>query len=119
MHAMDKRNLLFKGSHKEIGRQVGELYKQCGKKELYIPPFINEYYHKQLEIYQKYFPAYLEFLEGVSQGLEIDKDIVLQSYLTGFLQVASEKKVNNKCSTFALKNDNGVFIGRNYDWHEA
>lgn len=116
---MNKRQLSFEGNHKEVGEKVGELYKQWGKKELYIPPFINEYYPKQLELYQKYFPAYLEFLEGVSQGLGIAKDLVLQSYLAGYLQVASKKKENNKCSTFALKNSHGVFIGRNYDWLEA
>ncbi len=114
---MDKRALTFKGTHKQIGVQVGKLYKEWGKKEVYVPPLVDEYYFKQRKLYEKFSPLYIEYLEGVAIGLGIDADSVLKSYLTGFLHVAN--KPNNKCSVFALKNDKGVFVGRNYDWLEA
>jgi predicted choloylglycine hydrolase len=111
------RKLVIRGSHKEVGEQIGLQYKEWGKKEVFIPPLINDYYQKQRELYEKFFPLYIEYLDGVAEGLGIDTDLVLKSYLAGFLHVAN--KPDNKCSVFALKNDNGVFVGRNYDWLEA
>src|SRR3990167_8646674 len=102
---MDSRKSIFKGTHKEIGEQVGNLYRQWGKKEIAVPP-VSEYFSKQLEIYQKFFPQYLEYIEGISIGLGIEKDRVLESYLTGFLPIAWELP-DNKCSAFVVKNNTG------------
>ncbi len=44
----NNRVLNFKGTHKEVGKQVGEQYKKWGKKEVYIPTYANSYYSKQL-----------------------------------------------------------------------
>lgn len=115
---MNDRSLYFKGTHREIGRQVGEQYKKWGKKEVYIPKFAGHYFKKQLSIYEKYFPKYIEYLEGIALGLNILKDKVLLSYLTGFLHSARTKPKNN-CSVFVIKNNFGVLIGRNYDWLES
>lgn len=108
----------FSGSHKEIGIQIGQLYNLWGKKEVFIPPFANEYYISQLKTYQKFFPAYMDYLEGIAEGMGLPKDKIFLSYLTGYLHVARVAP-NNRCSTFAVKNDNGVFIGRNYDWRQS
>lgn len=113
-----KRQLTFKGTHKGIGEQVGNLYKNWGKKEVTIPPLVSDYFSGQLDIYQKFFPQYLEYLEGVSVGLGIEKDKVLQSFLTGFLPIAWTKP-SNKCSVFIVKNSRGIWVGRNYDWRES
>jgi predicted choloylglycine hydrolase len=115
---MNRKELIFKGTHREIGEQVGLLYKEWGKKEVFIPQFVDTYYSKQRELYKKFFPLYIEYLEGVAVGLGVDVDKVLKSYLTGFLHVAN-KTPNNKCSAFAVKNDKGIFVGRTYDWLES
>lgn len=114
---MNKRLLEFKGSHREIGQQVGEQYRKWGKREVYIPSFADSVYAKQLACYQKFFPQYLVYLEGVSEGLGISKDKVIKSYLTGFLNSSAGYK--NECSALVVKNKNGVLIGRNYDWRSA
>jgi len=118
MFIMNKRSLSFVGTHKEIGIQVGEQYKKWGKKEVWIPPFAQQYISQQLATYKKYFPLYLEYLEGIAIGLNISKDKVVASYLTGFLSFTTPKQ-DNKCSTFALNNKNGVMIGKNYDWRQS
>jgi len=115
---MTNRTLSFKGNHKEIGKQIGEQYKAWGKMEVRVPPYAESYYPKQLEIYEKFFPQYIEFLEGLSLGLGIPKDKIILSYLTGFLNGANVKP-KNKCSAFVLKNINGILIGRNYDWMQS
>lgn len=112
---MSKRLLEFAGSHREIGRQVGEQYRKWGKKEVYISPIAETVYSKQLACYQKFFPQYVDYLEGISEGLGISKDKVIKSYLTGFLP----NSIVSKCSAFVIKNNNGVLVGRNYDWRSA
>jgi predicted choloylglycine hydrolase len=115
---MNNRLSKFRGTHKEIGRQVGEQYKKWGKKDVYIPAYADSYYPQQLKIYKKYFPLYIEYLEGIALGLNLPKDKVLISYLTGFLTLA-HLNPPYKCSTFAIKNKNDILIGRNYDWLES
>jgi len=112
------KTLSFKGNHKEIGEQIGEQYKKWGKKEVYIAPYANSYYPEQLKIYQKWFPQFIEYLEGVVKAMNISKDKVLTSYLTGFLS-SSHTKPFSQCSALAFKNGGGVFVGRNYDWVES
>jgi predicted choloylglycine hydrolase len=107
-----------KGSHKEIGEQIGNLYRKWGKKKVKIPPFAGTYYRQQLDIYKRYFPLYLEYLKGISTGLGIPEATVLKSYLTGFLDF-SHNQTAHKCSVFGLKNNGGIIVGRNYDWLEA
>lgn len=113
---MHSRQINLEGSHREIGQQIGKLYKQWGKKEVYIPPFCDTYYSQQLELYEKYFPEYIQLLDGIAEGFGIESTLVRKSYLTGFLAVAHEP---HKCSTFAVKSNQGVLVGRNYDWLES
>jgi|GEM_PF-4594470 len=112
------RILSFKGTHREIGEQVGMQYKAWGKREVWVPPYAKQYFPRQLKIYQQYFPEYLEYLNGIAKSLNIPEDKVLLSYLTGFLSLARTKPTR-QCSVFVLKNKNGVLIGRNYDWRSA
>lgn len=114
---MEHRKFSFTGTHKEIGQQVGELYKKWGLSFSSNSPTEN-FYDEQLKIYEKYYPKYLEFLEGVAKGIGEDKDRVFKISLTIFLSVAKEI-ASNQCSCFAINAKSGVLIGRNYDWLEA
>lgn len=97
---------------------MGILYKKWGHDYSYMPPFADEFYPKQLKIYEKFYPQHIEFLIGVAKGLNIDKDIILKFSLTIFLSV-SRKITETNCSIFGANNKNGVFIGRSYDWLES
>lgn len=112
---MSNRTLSFKGTHQEIGEQVGLQYKKWGKKEIMIAPFADSHFQKQHQIYEQYFPLYIEYLTGIAKGLGVSADLVLKSYLTGFL-ASAYNEVAHKCSVFAIKNKEGIFVGRNYDW---
>ena len=45
------RNLTFKGTHKDIGEQLGELYKSWGRTDFAMPPYGEE--HFQVTAYIK------------------------------------------------------------------
>lgn len=116
---MNNRKLSFSGSHKDVGQQVGELYRTWGRTSVVIPPSADMYYAEQLSTYEKYFPEYLQFLEGVALGLQVSKDDMIRSCVTAFLPMAFSNKEPHKCSVFAIKSGTKVFVGRNYDWREA
>ncbi len=101
------RALNFKGTHKEIGEQVGLLYKKWGSIGIQIPSFSD-----------KYYPEFLDFLDGVAKAKRIEKDKMYKFGLTIFLGTI-KKIVERNCSCFVVKNNNGVLIGRNYDWFES
>ncbi|OGK26135.1 hypothetical protein A3D76_06640 [Candidatus Roizmanbacteria bacterium RIFCSPHIGHO2_02_FULL_37_9b] len=115
---MNARALKFKGSYTEIGKQVGLLYKKWGHTYSDIPLLADQYYSQQLKIYEKFYPQYLEFLEGLAKGIRLNKDKILKFSLTSFLS-ADYNIVARRCSIFAANNKHGVFIGRNYDWFES
>jgi predicted choloylglycine hydrolase len=77
---MSDRSLSFSGSHKEIGHQVGELYKSWGKREAFVPVSADRYFDTQLSIYQKYFPSYLDYLAGVAEGMGVDTDTMIKMF---------------------------------------
>lgn len=115
---MNQRVLKFKGTHREIGEQVGLLYKKWGHTYSYLPPFADRYHPQQLKTYEKFYPQYLNFLTGLAKGLGIDKDKMIKISLTIFLAPVYAI-VERRCSTFAVHNNQGVLVGRNYDWLEA
>lgn len=115
---MNGRVLRFIGTHKEIGEQVGLLYKKWGHTYSYMPPFADKYYPQQLKTYEKFYPQYLDFLTGLAKGLGIDKDEMFKISLTIFLSPVYQI-VDRRCSAFAVHNNQGVFVGRNYDWLES
>ncbi len=115
---MNDRKLAFKGTHDEIGEQVGLLYKRWHHSYSFMPPLAERYYSKQLEIYEEFYPEYLIFLSGLSKGLGLNKDKIFKFNLTIFLSLA-EKIAANQCSVFAVHNQGKVLVGRNYDWLES
>src|SRR3989338_2033775 len=114
---MENEFYKFAGTHKEIGEQVGELYNSWGRSGVRIPNNADDFFASQLNIYQKYFPQYLDYVEGLAVALGVEKEKALKSLLTIYL--SDLKPESNKCSIFAVNNVNGVFVGRNYDWREA
>jgi len=71
----------------------------------------------QLKVYEKFYPELLEEFEGVAEGGNFDKDRLVYSFLCGeILWFAKKFNLKKACTIFGVKNKNGVFVGRNYDW---
>jgi len=79
------RNLTFKGTHKDIGEQLGELYKSWGRTDFAMPPYGEEHFQEQLKIYEKWYPEHLELLMGIIKSMALDKTAGVKAMLTRFL----------------------------------
>lgn len=91
----------FSGTHYEIGRQFGKLYK-TNKHKFSSNPVST----KQLNIYKKFYPEILEELTGIADEMNIDKKLVINDHISSII------KPKNACSIFSYNN----LVGRNYDW---
>lgn len=106
----------FKGDFSEIGKQLGEFYKKNGMnlKEVKVD---KKLLHGQLEVYKKFYPELLIELEGINEVLGIAKDKFLFYFIAAELDwFLNSEKIDRSCSIFGVRNKNGLFIGRNYDW---
>ena len=106
----------FKGSFYETGRQQGEIYKKNGAdfKDVTIDPTV---YKKQLDVYKKYYPEFLEKLKGIADAGGFDRDKLNYAFISGgLLAYINNFDLNKACTIFGIKNENGIFVGRNYDW---
>jgi len=106
----------FKGSFFEIGKQQGELYRQNGLC-LDSIKVDHKLVAEQLKIFEKYYPQFLEEIDGISVGGNFDKDKLLHIYLAlEILGYTNRFKLPLSCTIFGVKNHNGTFVGRNLDW---
>lgn len=112
------KQLIFSGTYGEIGNQLGQLYQNNGKSLTDV--VINEkLLKKQLSVYEKYYPEFIEEVKGVAQGGKYDEKKTLYSFLAGSLTWTINHKIHprfTECSIFGVKNKNGLLVGRNYDW---
>ena len=109
------KQIIFKGSYRDIGRQLGKIYRKNGKS------FDNEkidkdLYKKQLFYYKKFYPELLEELKGISEGGGYDSEKVIYSNITGEI-IWYKNRLRTSCTIFGVKNKFGTFVGRNYDWY--
>jgi predicted choloylglycine hydrolase len=103
------KHLTLKGSYFEMGMSYGKLLKKMRFK---LPPIPN----KTLIIAQQcrdyissIFPDYLEEIKGIADATELNYDL-----LCAYAIVVQEA---SNCSIFAIRDENQIFLGRNYDMY--
>lgn len=108
----------FKGSFYEVGLRRGREYRKNGfnlKGIVVNDSFLN----KQIEVYKKYYPEILQEFKGIAKAGEYDERKLLYRFICGevlfFRKRALQK--GGACTIFGVKNSNGTFVGRNYDWN--
>ena len=109
----------FKGTFHEIGKQLGQIYRSNGLdiKKIRINKTL---YDNQLKIYKKFYPELREEYEGIAEAGNLDKNKLIYKFITGEILWYNNFITSGKaCTIFGIKNKNGVFIGRNYDWNPA
>lgn len=102
----------FKGTYFEIGKQKGKIYASNGLSTGDFPPVREQVLEEQMRIYERFYPEFLEEVKGVAEGGKIDTETA-QSYFLGF---HVQKPHQEGCTIFGVNNNNGVLVGRNYDW---
>ncbi|BBL45735.1 linear amide C-N hydrolases [Nanobdella aerobiophila] len=105
------------GDYYEIGYEEGNIYKRY--MDLHTLKIDPEIYKNQLLMYKKYYPEFLEELKGIIDASKIDKDKItywlISNELVSYLNYVV-KKIREKCTVFGVKNNKGIFVGKNYDW---
>src|SRR3989338_10916211 len=110
---------LFKGNFFEIGRQQGSIYAKNGMDltKLKINPTL---YKNQLAVYKKHYPELLEEFKGMAEAGKFDENKLIYWFICDeILQFTKRLRISKACTMFGLKNKNGIFVGRNYDWVPA
>jgi isopenicillin-N N-acyltransferase-like protein len=106
------RIITFNGNPFEIGKQQGRFYRKNGISFDNVRD--DDVLNKQLRIYKKYYPDFLERCRGVAEVMKCPEDHVLDCFLVWNTQVENSRKKG--CTIFGIKSKKGVFVGRNYDW---
>jgi len=113
------KTAVFRGNHFEIGRQQGIAFRK-NPTPFYGDPFDKRLYHKQLDIYKEYYPELLEELKGMADGRDFNPEQLIFRFICSEIFWYTDKfKIDRGCTIFGLKNSNGAFVGRNYDWEPA
>ncbi len=109
----------FNGGHYETGKQMGKIYRENGMDlgGMRVDP---NFFESQLEVYRKFYPEILEGLKGIAEAGGFDEDKTIYNFITSELTwFINGFQAERSCTIFGVKNKNGVFVGRNYDWHPA
>ncbi|UCD09933.1 MAG: hypothetical protein JSU79_04650 [Dehalococcoidales bacterium] len=110
------KSAVFRGNHYGIGRQEGAAFLKNPNK-FYGDPFDEDLYHDQLDIYREHYPDLLEELKGMAEGGGFDEKELIFRFICGEIIFFTDMlKVPRGCTIFGIRNRNGFFVGRNYDW---
>lgn len=109
------KELIFKGNYKDIGKQLGMIYRKNGKSYNDKEKDKN-LFKKQLFFYKKFYLELLEEYAGIAEGGKYNYEDVVYSNITGEL-FWYKNKSRPSCTIFGVKNKYGTFVGRNYDWY--
>ena len=113
------KTAVFQGNHYEIGRQQGVAFRKNPTKS-HVDPFDRRLYRKQLDVYREYYPECLEELKGMADGVGFNSEQLIYRFICGEILFYTDMlKLNRGCTIFGIRNGNGVFVGRNYDWDPA
>lgn len=103
---------VFKGTYFEVGKQKGKIYASNGLMTKDFPSVRERILEEQIKIYGRIYPEFLEEVDGIVEGGNFDKKTA-QNY---FLAFHVQKPKQEGCTIFSVNNENGVLVGRNYDW---
>lgn len=106
----------FKGTHYEAGYKWGALVHKNGKKLDYCPTFdVNKEkisFGKECKaIFEKLYPEILDEVRGIAKGNQVSFE-----YLCGMLFSMYCFEFDNKCTCFAVNNEDEILFGRNSDF---
>lgn len=108
--------ITFNGNYAEIGKQMGEYYKENGI-SFGRTKIDEELLEKQLEVYKKYYPELLVELEATADKAGFDKKAYIYRRICGEINwFRNRVGIGKACTIFGITNENGALVGRNYDW---
>lgn len=106
----------FQGTRQEFGQYYGLRLREQHHD---FPRNINpETLRRQLHIYEKYYPELVAEKYAAAEVLGIDPKIMLYEDLGTFVDSGRRRVHQHQhgCTIFAIRENDQVFVGRNYDW---
>jgi len=106
----------FSGSFFEAGQQQGRIYRKNGMTLDWLK--ISETLCRgQLEAYEKFYPEQLDEIRGIASSAGLDEKKALYFFTSSeILYYRRALGLDRGCTILGVKNRNGSFVGRNYDW---
>lgn len=105
----------FKGNHYQAGLEYGKQLHLQGinpLKSIIITDKQVEYTQQVFHIYQEWYPNIIDEIQGMSDGLKSDSDTMFSFLFTMYVL-----RFDANCSTIAVSNRNGTFLGKNSDFN--
>ncbi len=104
----------------ELGEQLGKIYKKNGFAVDWVT-VKKDIYDRQLTIYKKHFPSFLEELRGLATVGGYDQEKLNYAFIANSVAwlMSKPRYAASACSVFGFKKDKDLFVGRNYDWLPA
>jgi predicted choloylglycine hydrolase len=104
-----------RGSHFEIGRQIGRYYAAQGVEP--YPVTAPDMLAKQIEYYQNFAPEILSELRGIAEGGDYPFEQIAHEALVSEILYFRDLP-SKSCSIGGFTDTHGrAWVARNYDWH--
>lgn len=109
----------FSGSHQDFGHFHGQ-YLQANHHNFYTH-FNPTTLRRQLQIYQKFYPALITEITSAAQTIGLDPKLLLYEDIASFVDNQKQRifQHTHGCTIFAIREKGKTFVGRNYDWKPA
>lgn len=106
----------FTGTHKEIGTQIGKVYASEGTTISSIK-IDKKLLKSQIALYKKHYPQMLVLLTAIAHAAKFEVDLFLYHNICAVIDFhRSLSEPQKGCIIFGVENEDGVYVGRNYDW---
>ncbi|UCD08114.1 MAG: linear amide C-N hydrolase [Dehalococcoidales bacterium] len=110
------KTAIFQGNHYDIGQQAVAAFRNNPVLSSGYT-FDEKLYKAQLDIYREYYPEILEELKGMVEGGGFEeKKLVFLFTCSEIIFFTEMLKIPPGCTIYGIRNRNGAFVGRNYDW---
>jgi predicted choloylglycine hydrolase len=103
--------------YRSLGKEIGNVYKGYGFKGTELNNIEENIKKEQYDCYTKYFPEFLDILEGFSESLNLPKEYIFDNHIVSYVNSVIKRKGKSSCSALAINLDKPT-VFRNYDWSE-
>lgn len=106
----------FTGTRAEFGRFHAD-YLKAARHDFYTH-LDRTTLRKQLHIYQKFYPELVTEIRAAAEAVGRPADFLLYEDLASFVDHQRRRVQHHQhgCTIFAVRENDQVFVGRNYDW---
>ena len=88
--------------YRSLGKEIGNVYKGYGFKGTELNNIEENIKKEQYDCYTKYFPEFLDILEGFSESLNLPKEYIFDNHIVSYVNSVIKRKGKSSCSALAI-----------------